>query len=118
MIPFATTKVTVKRPTTASLYVEPHAGSVAYEVVATGVRATIGTFSRTVSATEVRRGGSEQSSQVLQLTCDIPPSRIEHLDLILDETTGIEYQVDWAFMRLGIGLDHVTAEIYRWEGLL
>lgn len=88
-----------------------------FEVVATGVRASIGVFSRTVSATE-RTGGGEQATQVLQLTCDVPSSDLTHLDEIIDETTGIRYIVHWCLKRIALGLDHYTAEIYRWEGLV
>lgn len=115
-IPFAPTKVTVQRPVT-DLYAEPYAGDEQWETVATGVRASIGTFSRTVSATE-RRAGGEQSSKVLQLTCDIPASGITHNDRVVDETTGEMYSVNWVFKRIGLGLDHYTAEIFQWEGLV
>lgn len=113
-IPFNTTFVTVSRPTTVD--VEPYDGEPNKAVVATHVRAVIGAFSRTVSATEYRAGG-EEASTILKLTCDIPPSKIDHLDWIVDETTGVEYQVNWAFERVGLGLDHMTCEIQRIQGL-
>lgn len=116
-IPFATTTVTVRRPRVVP-GVEPYQGDAeVWDVVATNVRATIGTFSRTVSATEHRAGG-EQATKVLQLTCDIPDSRLTHNDRITDDVTGEEYQVDWCFMRIGLGIDHYTAELFQVEGLI
>lgn len=115
MLPYAPTTIDIERPT--SLDVEPYSGEESWSVVATDVRAAIGTFSRTVSATEIRRGG-EQSTQVLQLTCDIPESEITHHDRVRDKTTGILYDVHWAFKRIGIGLDHYTCEIGVVEGLV
>ena len=117
MIPFHTTRITVMRPTKATLDAEPYSGAEEYVITDTGVRASIGTFSRTVSATE-RRAGGEQASVILQLTCDIPPSDLTHRDRILDETTGLEYGVNWCFKRIGLGLDHYTAELFAWEDLV
>lgn len=115
-IPFAPTLITVKRPDPSQDYDEPYQGDAkVWNVVATGIRASIGTFSRTVSATE--KAGT-QTIQVLQLTCDIPLSGITHLDRVLDEKTGVEYEVHWVFKRLGLGLDHYTAELGRVEGLV
>lgn len=116
MIPYAPTSITVMRPRDMS-DVEPYSGVEQFEVVARGVRASIGAFSRTVSATEIRRGG-EQSTTVLQLTCDIPESGITHNDRVIDETTGEEYGVDWAFKRIGLGVDHYTCEIFQSKGLV
>jgi hypothetical protein len=118
-LPYNTTTITIYRPSEASSNAEPYSGSdnTDFQVVAKNVRAQIGTFSRTVSATEVRRGG-ESSTQVLQLACDIPPCGLTHHDKIVDETTGEGYQIDWCFKRIGLGLDHYTAELFAWDGLV
>jgi hypothetical protein len=117
-IPYNTTTVTIERRTEAAGDLEPYGDyEEGWQVSDTGVRASIGVFSRTVSATEVRRGG-EISTMVLQLTCDIPPNGLTHQDRVTDDTTGEVYNVHWAFKRIGLGLDHMTCEIGQWKGLV
>lgn len=119
-IPYAPTKITVLTPSQADIDAEPYMEETeeSFVLVQSGVRASIGTFSRTVSATSVRAGG-EQSRLILQLTCDpIPGHTLSRLDRITDESTGVTYEVNWAFFRHALGIDHWTAEIVLVEGLV
>lgn len=111
MIPYATTTVAVYKPSTAQETGEPtYSGRNAQAVeVASGVRAVIG-----------RATGSEsgnRSSTTFSLACDLFGKELSHLDGIKDETTGARYEISWAFKRVGLGLDHWTAELNQVEGL-
>src|SRR4051812_20257731 len=103
MIPVATTTIRVLRQTPApepyEAAVDDHGDPVEPTVVASGVRAQIST-SRGAEA----RAGSQEIVD-FRLSCD--PVQLNHHDQVEDEASGDVYEVTWARMRTGLGLDHV-----------
>lgn len=113
MIPFHTTTITVLQPTTAQSDGEayespPPAG---YDVIATGVRAVIGS----PVGTEIRRG-AEQTDDLFTLNCD--PTPMDHYSWIRDEITALEYAVTWCMHRDAFGLSFVQGRLKLVEGLV
>lgn len=117
-ITIATTKVTIKgkRPQSS---VDPDAEGYDAsplpddDVLATGVRATI-----TLPAGN--RNNSDTDEVVsYALRCDPIDADVTRFDTVLDETTGIEYNVASAQVShpTQFGLDHITARIYLTKGL-
>lgn len=108
-LPLATTTVRVERapvdPTRDGYDPKP-----ALAVVVSGLRAHISA----PSGTEVLAGGSEQRID-RHLDCD--PTDLRHYDEIVDELTGLRYQVVWTESRTGLGLDRMEAGLRRVEGL-
>ena len=108
MIPLATTTVTVRRvpaDDTRDGYDPPPAA----EDVATGVRAHLSS----PSGREDRAGGSRQTSAA-RLLCD--PVDLRHTDTVIDDTTGAEWAVTGVATHVGLGLDHVAADLQRVSG--
>jgi len=99
-IPLATTTVTVRRSDQDGTIDD--LDGLTFTDYRTGVRAVI-----------AYPGGAEivgdgTSSVVgVRLVCD--PVDLTHTDRVVDETTGLEYEVQWLAQRVGLGLDHVTA---------
>jgi hypothetical protein len=108
-IPLATTTISVERalvdPTRDGYDTKP-----APAVVVSGVRAHISA----PSGTEILAGGSEQRID-RHLDCDSVDLR--HYDEVVDEVTGLRYQVVWTESRTGLGLDRVEAGLRRVEGI-
>lgn len=106
-IPFNTSRISVIRPNPADEPYEP-AGEPA--VVVSGIRAVI---SRATGAEAVV--GGDQEIVHWKLDCD--PCDINHHDQVRDDDTGDVYQVVWARLRRGLGLDHVEAGLRQVEGV-
>jgi hypothetical protein len=108
-VPLATTTVRVERapvdPTRDGYDPKPTPS-----VVVSGVRAHLSA----PSGTEILGGGSEQRID-RHLDCD--PADVRHYDEIVDEVTGLRYQVVWTESRTGLGLDRVEAGLRRIEGI-
>lgn len=117
MLPFATTTISVLRNTSSVEDSEPlYDGDspTARQVVASGVGANIG--GGTGSA-ESRSAGSQNTIR-LKMQCNPFGQDLSHLDGILDETTGIIYDLQVAVYRQGVGLDHWQCQLTRTEGLM
>lgn len=97
-IPLATTTITVRRP---AADVDPDESN-ALTVIATGVRARIGSPSGSG-----RNSGGDQSIVNPALWCD--PVDLHHEDTVTDENNGRVYEVQWPQPMNGLGLDHVRA---------
>lgn len=100
-IPLATTTLTVKRPAAA----EPYEAGVLATVVA-GVRAHIsgpGGFENL--------GGGSQQDVTLPFACDV--ADVNHGDQVVDDATGVTYEVAWVQRRTGLGLDRMTGQLRR-----
>jgi hypothetical protein len=108
-IPLATTTVRVERarvdPTRDGYDPKPALG-----VVVSGVRAHLSA----PTGTEILAGGSKQRID-RHLDCD--PTDVRHYDEVVDEVTGLRYQVVWTESRTGLGLDRVEAGLRRVEGV-
>lgn len=107
-IPVATTSIRILRPAGAD---EPYETPGTPTVVATGVRAHISTS----RGTENVAGGS-QEIVYFRMSCD--PVDLQHQDRVEDEATGLIYNVEWARLRRGLGLDHVEAGMKQVEGAI
>ncbi len=112
MIPHATTTIRVERPTPA---IEDERDP--YEPVkvpaglpiAEGVRAVIGVPSGRAD----RIGGNRQH---VEYTLTADPVELTANDIVVDESSGERYKVDWVITRPGIpgtGLEHVTGGLLR-----
>jgi hypothetical protein len=106
-IPVATTTVTVS----ASVEAEPGEGRT-LTVVATGVRAVIG------SPSGVERyapgGGTSQVTDGLE--CDPCPELADNTFVVVDDTSGVTYDVEWVRHRNGLGLNHTVAGLIQHVG--
>lgn len=118
MIPLATTTISVLRESQADASAEPYQGKVASDraVVVSKVRATISApATRAGQGQEITQGG-EQVRIAFTLACD--PVDLRHTDWIRDDGTGEVFKVVWATRRIGFGLDHTQAQMYKTEGLV
>lgn len=102
-IPISTTTIRVEQSSqdgTKDLY-----DTLTFTTLASGVRAVIGApgGSETVDA------GSREEV-VFRLDCD-PVASMRHDDRVVDEASGITYEVIWVEQRGGLGLDHTVAEL-------
>lgn len=122
MIPLATTKITVRRPTSGEQSADPWGDGYDAppdpppavegqgEVVAEHVRATISTGSARGSFV-----GGESESAEFRLVCD--PTDLTYLDTVTDESTGTTYRVAWANTTPGVaGLGHTVAGLTTEKG--
>lgn len=101
MIPLPTTSISVLRVPADDLR-DPYEAQPAASLVASGVRAHIGSQ----GGTEVRRGGAQET---VTWRLDADPVDLRHGDQVLDERTGDTFTVDSARLRTGLGWDHVEA---------
>lgn len=108
MLPIATTSIAVIRPNPSD---EPFETPGAPSTVATGVRAVI-SASR---GDEAPSGGQEVV--YFRLDCDPIPAGIDHGDQIQDLPTGAVYEVLWARLVRGLGLDHHEAGLKQVDGV-
>lgn len=114
MIPLATTTITVWRSPTddGAEPFDPLDPPEDHEMVVAGVRAHISS----PSGDEAVTSGGDREVVQFGLGCD--PCDVEHGDVVVDDTTGEQYQVDWAHHRVGLGLDHVTGGLRQVSGVL
>lgn len=113
-IAIATTHITVlgNRP---QLDIDPDDDDlrVPQEVLVTGIRASI-----SIPASE-RRVNNIDEVDDYALRCDIFPAGLTRYDTVIDETTGVRYEVRVAAVSpsLLFGLEHIKASIRKREGL-
>jgi streptogramin lyase len=108
-LPVATRTVTIFRATGLDA-LDDFDAEPTYTPVARDVRAVIGNpggSSRTERA--------EASTNQAALTMDPIPAGLSALDLIVDDT-GTVWTVAWIQEVLGLGLDHLSAGLVRYEG--
>lgn len=100
-LPLSTTTVTTQRRTAGD-----QRDQGAYGTLASGLAAHI-----TVN------GGSEvvQSGSTSRVDAhlDVETTDLAHDDRVVDDTTGITWEVAWATKRVGLGLDRTEAGLYR-----
>lgn len=106
-IPISTTTIRVLRPAATD---EPYETPSAATVIASGIRAQISTS----RGTEAPSGGDQEVVH-FRLSCD--PTDISHGDRIEDEVTGEVYDVQWARLRIGLGLNHIEAGLRQVAGV-
>lgn len=116
-IPIATTTISIfgKRPQSA---IDPDAEGYdapgpAPELLASGVRATI------TQPAGTRRYGDTDETVYYALRCDPVEADVTRFDTIIDEVSGVEYNVSHAqhSYPLAFGLNHITARLYFTRGL-
>lgn len=108
-VSLATTTIAVLRvPADASR--DPYDAKPAAEAIASGVRAHISG----PSGRERTAGGSQEVVE-FRLSCD--PVDLRHTDQVQDEQTDAVYEVTWARIRQGLGLDHVEAGLKQVAGV-
>lgn len=103
-LPLATTTITVLRSDqdgTADAF-----DTLTYTPVAANVRAVIGSE----SGTETNTSGSSENLG-FRLDCDV--CDVRHDDRIEDENTGDVFEVEWVWLRTGLGLDHMEGQLRR-----
>jgi hypothetical protein len=110
-IPVATTRITVLR-VPADPERDPTDAQPDAEVVRSGVRAHISTS----RGREVIGGASTQEVVYFRLSCD--PVDIQKDDQVRDEQTDEVYEVEWARLRQGLGLDHEEAGLKQVKGVV
>jgi hypothetical protein len=109
VIPLATTSILVLRsPGIATA--DGDAAQATFVPVSSGVRAH---FSAP-SGSEVIVGGSKERID-RHLDCDL--TDLVHTDRVLDQGTGVVYDVVWAHLRQGLGLDRIEAGVKLTTGL-
>lgn len=119
MIPLSTTTVSVLRtpaddPEVGEDDRDPYDAQPAPEVVASGVKAHIGQ----ASGTE-RVAGGTQAILGLRVWCEPFDEGLRATDQVLDESTGITYEVDGQpHHARGLGLDHIVAPLKLIEGVV
>lgn len=111
MIPVATTTISVLRVPADPLR-DPEDPQPPAEVIASGVRAHISTS----RGREVVQGQASQEIVDFRLSCD--PTDLDGGDQVKDEATDEVYEVTWARLRRGFGLDHTQAGLKQVSGVL
>lgn len=101
-LPVATTTIAVERSTQDGTL--DAIDGVTFSQLASGIRAVIGSPSGAETVT-----GSSSSTVTARLNCD--PTDLKHGDRVYDEQTAITYEVSWTARRLGLGVDHVVADL-------
>lgn len=104
-VPLSTTTITVRSPAAGGDPYEEASTS----IVASGVRAHIGS----ARGRERVIGGSKETLDA-SLNCD--PCTITHTCTVTDEATDETFEVVWAELRRGLGLDHIEAGLRRVRG--
>ena len=105
----ATTQISVLRVAADSAR-DPYDAQPAPAVLASGVRAHIST----PNGREQTAGGSQEVVE-FRLSCD--PVDLRHTDQVQDKQTDALYEVTWARLRQGLGLDHVEAGLKQVSGV-
>lgn len=108
-VPVATTTIAVLRVPFDPAR-DPYDAKPAAEVIASGLRAHIST----PRGREQIAGGSQEVVE-FRLSCD--PVDLRHTDQVRDEQTDAVYDVTWARVRRGLGLDHIEAGLKQVAGV-
>lgn len=111
MIPTSTTTIRIERPT-HDPDIDPLESQGAPMVVATGVRAHISTS----RGREAAAGGGSQEIVYFRLSCDVVD--LTRYDTVIDENTSEVYNVEWARLRRGFGLEHMEAGLNQISGVV
>lgn len=98
-LPIHTTLITISRADAADAF-----DLATFSVISSETRAHIGSVG---GAETVTSGSSE--TRTAHLSAD--PVDLKHGDRVYDETTQLTYEVTWAALRTGLGLDHTTADL-------
>lgn len=106
MIPLPTTTITVERPSTSTVDAWD---TQTWEDVAVNVPAHIGS----PDGVENRDGGRRTDTSA-RLHCN--PIELKPYDRVTDQTTGIQWSVQWAEQR-GPFLTHTVGGLARFEGV-
>jgi hypothetical protein len=116
MIPYATTTVSILRPSVPDGDSDGYPDEEAvYSPISKGTRAVIASPVRGArSGGRTSLEGSVQTVDVFKLVAD--PVEIKQTDRVLDEATLIVYRVEWLAPRTGLGLDHMSAGLSFYEG--
>lgn len=101
-IPLATTTITVLRSDQDGT--RDAFDTLTFAEIATAVRAVIGSE----SGSETNTSSSSQDV-TFRLDCDVCDLR--HDDRVSDEQTGDIFEVEWVWLRGGLGLDHLEASL-------
>lgn len=112
MIPLATTTITVQRTALLATADPYDAVTAAPETVASGVRAHLSA----PGGFETQGGQSAQEDVTWRLSCD--PCEINSECVVVDDTTGDTFEIEWARLRTGLGLDHVEAGLRQVSGVV
>jgi hypothetical protein len=110
-IPFATTTIAILRLSEEAMDGESYQTEVR-SVFATGIRASI-SMSPQNRGEETTQGG-ERAKVKARLSCD--PCDLRHTDQVVDLVTDDVWNVEYTQNRVGLGIDHVTAGLYRFAG--
>jgi hypothetical protein len=115
MIPLATTTIAVLEipadvPAEGEDYRDPYDAQPDAVAAVTGVRARIGQ----PSGTEQVAGGAQELINAV-LWCD--PIELTNDSKVLDESTGLMFEVAAVFQQRGLGLDHTKAWLRRTTGV-
>ena len=108
-VPLHTTTIAVLR-VPADPARDPYDAKPAADVVASSIRAHIST----PRGREQTAGGSQEVVE-FRLSCD--PVDLRHTDQVQDEQTNALYEVTWARVRQGLGLDHIEAGLKQVAGI-
>jgi hypothetical protein len=103
-IPVATTTISVLRSDQDGTKDAIDLASSTWSPVFSGIRAVIGS----PAGGETNAGGSSEQVAA-RLNCD--PITLRHTDRVLDDPTGVLYEVTWTARRFGLGLDHTVADL-------
>lgn len=112
MIPLATTTITVER-TELLATADPYDAVTANpETVASGVRAHLSA----PGGIERQRGQSQQEDVAWRLACD--PCEMTADCIVVDDATGDRFEIEWARLRTGLGIDHIEASLRQVTGVV
>src|SRR5688572_11833781 len=110
MIPIATTTIRIERLPAHDPAIDPLEAEGERSVASAGVRAHISTSRGRESAT------GTQEIVFFRLSCDVVA--LNRFDVVVDENTSEEYQVEWVRRRRGFGLDHMEAGLRQTSGVV
>lgn len=111
-IPVATTTISVERVELLATSDPYDPATASPETVASGVRAHLSS----PGGIELQRGASSQEDVSWRLACD--PCDITADCVIVDDATGDRYEVEWARLRTGLGVDHIEAALRQVTGVV
>lgn len=111
-IPLATTTITVERVALLATADPYDAATASPETVATGVRAHLSS----PGGLETQRGQSAQEDVAWRLACD--PCDMTNDCVVVDDATGDRFEIEWARLRTGLGVDHIEAALRQVTGVV
>lgn len=108
----ATTKISVYSRAQEDESETPYAASEtpSKQLKSSGVRAVIGSS----AGNEVINAGTQQSITRFSLDCD--PCSITHEDIVVDEVTGLQFEILWVVPIQGLGISYMRGIITLSKG--